>query len=71
MQPEKLIIALEGFATDHFREPLAHVRYQDLQRELENGNVPPELVERATNVLAIFKQIGFTSNFLGQSTFPG
>lgn len=71
MQPEKLIIVLEGFAADHFREPLAHLRYQDLQRELENGNVPPELVERATNVLAIFKQIGFTSSFLGQSTFPG
>lgn len=71
MQPEKLIIALEGFAADHFRGPLAHVLCQNLQRELENGNVPNELVERATNVLALYKQIGFTSNFLGQSTFPG
>ena len=71
MQPEKLIIALEGFAADRFRGPLAHVLCQNLQRELENGNVTTELVERATNVLALYKQIGFTSNFLGQSTFPG
>ena len=71
MQPEKLIIALEGFAADRFRGPLAHVLCQNLQRELENGKVTTELVERATNVLALYKQIGFTSNFLGQSTFPG
>lgn len=51
----------------NFRGPLAGIQYQNLQDKLDKASIPPELVERATNVLAQFKKIGVDSSFLGGS----
>lgn len=69
MQTEKIIIDLEGYAAMNFRGFLAQDANHSLQNELDKGNIPPELLERATSVLTLFKQIGFDSSFLGGSTF--